>query len=69
MLIVIENFMPENIMLNINRLYINMEYGRAKIVKGKNWRTMENPNGMMIDFKIVSGWKILPDSRGWYNGT
>lgn len=48
------------------RLYIGMNYGNAKIIKAKNWRDTENPNGKIIDFKIVSGWQILPDIRGWH---
>jgi hypothetical protein len=48
------------------RTYLSMDYGHMKFVKAKNWRTMENPNGMEIDFKIVSGWKFLPEAKGWY---
>ena len=53
-------------MQSTNRLYINMDYGTAKIIKAKNWRDSDNPNGKVIDFKIVNGWQILPDIRGWH---
>lgn len=44
------------------RLYINMEFGKAKIIKAKNWRGEENPNGKAIDFQIHHGWDIIPRS-------
>jgi hypothetical protein len=38
------------------RLYLNMEPGKVKIVKGKNWRDEENnPNGQELTFKLVKG--------------
>lgn len=49
------------------RLYLNLDYGKLKVVKAKNWRTNDNPNGQMIDYKVVQGWKIVPDDRGWYS--
>lgn len=49
------------------RLYINMDFGKLKIIKAKNWRTHENPNNLCIDFNVAGGWKMIPDDRGWYN--
>lgn len=47
------------------RLYLAMDSGTVKIVKGKNWANeMVNPNGMMNDFKLVQGCKFI--SAGWH---
>lgn len=47
------------------RLYMAMDRGRLKIVKAKIWRSHDkNPNGLTRDFKIVSGWKFLPNPMG-----
>lgn len=47
------------------RLYLAMEPGKIKIVKGKNWANSElNPNGLECDFKLVSGCKFIQIS-GW----
>ena len=46
------------------RLYLAMDRGRVKIVKAKIWRDHErNPNGLTRDFKIVQGWKFLPQNE------
>ena len=37
------------------RLYLAMGHGRLKIVKAKNWRGTDNPNGKSIDFKLYQG--------------
>ncbi len=47
------------------RLYCTMGHGKIKIVKGKNWRTGVNPNGLQREFKLVSGCSFRPVS-GWY---
>ncbi|MCK9276319.1 MAG: bifunctional DNA primase/polymerase [Syntrophales bacterium] len=47
------------------RLYLTMEPGKARIVKAKNWKTFENPNGMIIDFKLAQGCKFFTD-KGWH---
>ena len=50
------------------RLYLAMDRGKIKIVKAKIWRNHErNPNGLIRDFKIVSGWKFLPQGDDWYH--
>ncbi len=42
------------------RLYLSMDPGKLKIVKGKNWANPEiNPNGMVFSFKLISGAKFL----------
>jgi len=38
------------------RLYLSMGSGKLKIVKAKNWRGTDNPNGMVREFKLYSGW-------------
>jgi len=48
------------------RLYMAMDRGKIKIVKGKIWRSSDtNPNGLMRNFKLIGGWKWLPDGD-WY---
>jgi hypothetical protein len=45
------------------RLYMAMDYGSLKIVKGKSWASRENnPNGQTIRFKIVDGCKFMPST-------
>ncbi|HHT9137237.1 MAG TPA: DnaB-like helicase C-terminal domain-containing protein [Candidatus Wunengus sp. YC60] len=47
------------------RLYLAMEPGKIKIVKGKNWANPEvNPNGLELDFKLVKGCRFISTS-GW----
>lgn len=48
------------------RLYLNMDIGKIKIAKAKNWRTLENPNGLVQEFKIVQGCEFIPVAGGWY---
>jgi hypothetical protein len=42
-------------------LYLSIDPGKLKIVKAKEWRGTENPNGKFKRFKLVQGWKFLPD--------
>ena len=42
------------------RLALAIDSGVLKIVKAKNWRTGENPNGKQIGFKLVNGWNLNP---------
>lgn len=45
------------------RLYLAMDRGKIKIVKGKIWRRHDmNPNGLMRRFSLVGGWKFLPQT-------
>lgn len=50
---------------NLARLYISLSPGRAKIVKGKIWRTFINPDGMYCNFKLGGGanFKISGEGR------
>lgn len=46
------------------RLYVAMDTGTVKIVKGKNWHDeTKNPNGYQNGFKLVQGCKFIAD--GW----
>jgi hypothetical protein len=45
------------------RLYLNLEPGRAKIVKCKNWRDEStNPNGMEMTFRLARGCDFITDT-------
>ena len=54
------------------RLYVSLSRnpdlsgGVAKIVKAKNWRGTSNPNGKIMPFKIVGGWKFIYDGMWRY---
>jgi len=41
------------------RLYLSIDNGRLKIVKAKNWRTADNPNGWVAKFSLVAGNKFV----------
>jgi hypothetical protein len=48
------------------RLYLSMSRdGVCKIVKAKNWRTSENPNGLQLNYKLVQGCHFYV-YRDWY---
>lgn len=44
--------------MEIPRLYLAMERHKIKILKGKNWARDENPNGLELAFKLISGCKF-----------
>ncbi len=46
------------------RLYISIEHGKIKIVKGKNWAGETNPNGLIRNFKLIQGAKFIA-TTGW----
>lgn len=48
------------------RLALAMSPGKLKIVKAKNWRTQENPNGLQVDFKLVQGCVLIQDGSWHY---
>jgi len=50
------------------RLYLSMESGSLRIIKAKNWKSAENPNGKQLNFKVVSGCKFI-QTRGWHYPT
>ena len=41
-------------------LYVALENGRAKIVSAKTWRGMSSPKDKVMDYKLVGGWKFVP---------
>jgi hypothetical protein len=48
------------------RLYLSMNTGELKIIKAKNWSNPENnPNGMVLNFKLYQGCKFTPKGD-WY---
>lgn len=51
------------------RLYLTVDPGQIKIIKGKSWVNREvNPNGMHLKFKLYAGCKFIPQS-GWIHPT
>lgn len=47
------------------RLYLSMDYGSCKIVKGKNWAQQGfNPNGQVFNYKIVHGCRFMVGEQG-----
>lgn len=50
--------------LDKSRLYLAIEPGKLKIVKGKLWRNpLVNPNKLYTNFKLVAGCKFIGDDR------
>lgn len=48
--------------IKLARLAVILEKGVLKIIKAKNWRDPKvNPNGLEKAFKLVDGWKFLPE--------
>ena len=45
-------------------LYCAMDYGKAKIIKAKDWKTENNPQDKVCDFKIYGGAKL--EWTDWY---
>ena len=43
------------------RLYLSIDSGRIKIVKAKNWKTTDNPNGFVAKFRLINGNKFIID--------
>ncbi len=46
------------------RIYLAIDNGIIKIVKAKNWREKENPNGLIKKFKLIQGWDFM-ETSGW----
>ena len=40
------------------RLYLALDHGIIKIVKAKNWKGNDNPNGLITHFKLRNGWEF-----------
>ncbi len=51
--------------MEVARLVIALDSGRVKITKAKNYRSSENPNGLIKNFKLVNGCQII-DKYDWY---
>lgn len=50
------------------RLYLSMEPGTLKIMKGKLWANhSKNPNGLSVDFKLAAGSRFVQQSD-WKHG-
>ncbi len=49
------------------RLYLSIESGKIKIVKGKNWASETNPNGIYREFSLIQGAKFI-DKSDWKRG-
>jgi len=45
------------------RLYLTLDRGKLKIIKGKAWASEQNPEGMQIEFKLIQGAKFI--DKGW----
>ena len=49
------------------RLVVNVEPGKFKITKAKNFVNPEvNPNCMQCDWKLVQGHRFIMKSTNWY---
>ena len=46
------------------RLYLTLDRGKLKIIKGKTWASEQNPERMEIEFKLIQGAKFV-DKDGW----
>ena len=44
-------------------LYLSVEKNTIKIIKAKEWRGIENPNGKMRKFKLLHGSEFLPEGE------
>lgn len=47
------------------RLALAMSPGTLKIVKAKNWKAKDNPNGKQVNFKVVKGCNFI-QTKGWH---
>jgi hypothetical protein len=51
------------------RLYVSLDFGKAKIISCKNFKENEiisgNPRGYSCTYKLVNGCKILKQQPGW----
>ncbi len=55
------------------RLYVSLDYQRAKIVSCKNFKENDiiagNPRGYTTQYKLVNGCKIIKSQQGWTSPT
>jgi hypothetical protein len=47
-------------------LYVAINHGKAKLVKVKSWKGEDNPNKKVVEFKLVHGWKFVPQGH-WHS--
>jgi hypothetical protein len=47
------------------RIALALSPGRVKITKAKNWASNRNPNGLVREFKLVNGCRIM-ETSDWY---
>lgn len=47
-------------------LYVAIDYDRAKLVKVKSWKGVDNPNKKIVEFKLWHGWKFAPRGH-WHS--
>jgi hypothetical protein len=47
-------------------LYVALENGQAKIVSAKTWKGASSPRGKVMDYKLVGGWKFVPQGD-WHS--
>jgi hypothetical protein len=53
--------------MEVTRLALALDFGKCKITKAKNWVDKDkNPNGWIMDFKLVNGCQIIASQKGWY---
>jgi hypothetical protein len=45
------------------RLYLTLDRGKMKILKGKTWASERNPEGMQIEFKLIQGAKFITQNE------
>jgi len=50
---------------DIASLYLSVFPGEVKIIKAKNWKTEENPNGKIMKIKIVNASTLISGMDGW----
>lgn len=53
------------ITMDLASLYLSVFPGEVKIIKAKDWKTEENPNGKVLKLKIVHGAILRPGAEGW----
>jgi len=54
-----------SITMDLASLYLSVFPGEVKIIKAKDWKTEENPNGKVLKLKIVHGAILKPGAEGW----
>jgi len=53
------------ITMDLASLYLSVFPGEVKIIKAKDWKTDDNPNGKTMKIKIVKASKLIPGADGW----